>query len=61
MKFTLEVKLGNDAMQLPEDVAWMLRKTADEVVRRYGELVVGCGFSLQDDNGNTCAKVTVDD
>jgi len=43
-KFTLEIKLGNDAMQDQCDVARALAKLAGELTGRSG--------TIRDDNGN---------
>jgi hypothetical protein len=59
MKFTLEIELGNEAMQTAEDVAEFLR---EKLVRR----VEACTFDLpegpylvKDRNGNTVGEWSV--
>lgn len=46
--FTLKIKLGNDAMQTPEDVADALEKTAHTL--RRGRVAEA---TIRDENGNT--------
>ena len=59
MKFTLEIQLGNDAMQNGADVAELLRKVAARIESNPfdsynddGEF----GGVLKDRNGNTVGK-----
>ena len=50
MKFTLEIELGNDAMQSPYDVAKALQVIAEDL-RRNGFADEGTGV-IRDANGN---------
>lgn len=47
-EFTLTLRLGNDAMQTPEDIATALRRLAG-LLDEYG---FDCGQSILDQNGN---------
>lgn len=49
MKFTVEIELGNDAVQTADDIANILRETADRVDR----VEVGAFRNIRDLNGNT--------
>ena len=49
MKFTLTITLGNDAMQLPEDVADALRRVADKLPTSFAAADEGI---IRDLNGN---------
>lgn len=53
MRFTLEIELGNDAMQSGENVAECINRVADKLWPINGTLIGGeCGFA-RDLNGNT--------
>lgn len=54
-QFKLKIKLGNDAMQTPEDVAAALRKVAS---RLEGQTLEG---RIRDINGNTVGAFEYDD
>jgi hypothetical protein len=49
VKFTLTITLGNDAMQLPEDVAEALRIVADKLPTSFASKDEGI---IRDVNGN---------
>lgn len=60
MEFILKIKLGNEAMETPSDVAQALRETADKVERLFGRFPsCGCDGSLRDVNGNTVGEFKV--
>ena len=50
---TLKIKLGNDAMQTPEDIADALRRTADRIT---DSVLNGATFNIRDTNGNTVGQ-----
>ena len=54
-KFTLEITLGNDAMQNPEDIADALRKAASRVQAGYGN------GNIYDLNGNAVGSYDIKD
>ena len=54
-KFTLEITLGNEAMQTPEDIADALRKAASHVQGGYGNGVI------RDVNGNSVGSYDIED
>lgn len=57
MKFTLEIELGNDAMQTKGDIAAALTQVAARFPRCImGRMVVGDYGSIRDINGNTVGK-----
>lgn len=61
MKFTLEIELGNDAMQDGNDVARALHSLADKMALReceYGDGLYydGSAVGIKDANGNTVGK-----
>jgi hypothetical protein len=57
MTFTLGIRLGNDAMQTPHDVAAVLRKVADRLDVQAGLLgAVREESSIRDLNGNTVGE-----
>jgi hypothetical protein len=49
--FTLELELGNEAMQSPEDIADALRRVAQMIENSHG-----AEGSIMDNNGNTVGK-----
>ena len=49
MKFTVEIELGNDAVQTAEDVAEILRATSAQV----SDIREGAFRNIRDLNGNT--------
>lgn len=49
MKFTIEIELGNDAVQTAEDVAEILRATSAQVT----DIRLGSFRNIRDLNGNT--------
>lgn len=56
-KFTLEIELGNDAMQTSDDVAKVLEAVADRLVKREYledmEVLETVTKGIKDANGNT--------
>ena len=56
MKFTLEIELGNAAMQSPDDVAESLRQVSDLLKHneRFGTTTDTA--RIFDDNGNTVGE-----
>jgi hypothetical protein len=54
-KFTLEITLGNYAMQTPEDIADALQKAASHVQAGYGNGVI------RDVNGNSVGSYAIED
>lgn len=48
-QFTIEIELGNDSVQTADDIANILRETADKVDR----VEVGAFKNIRDLNGNT--------
>ena len=52
-KFTLEIELGNEAMQTPEDIAEALRKTASHVQAGYGN------GTIRDLDGNSVGSYDI--
>lgn len=52
MKFTLEINLGNEAMQTGNDVAEALQGIVDRLVDTY-DLSADMRGKLRDSNGNT--------
>lgn len=58
MKFTLEIELGNDAMQRFGHIARALRRTANKLDEYpvTSALCVDPGFAIKDENGNTVGK-----
>jgi hypothetical protein len=57
-RFSVEITLGNDAMQTSEDVARALRITAD-YIDGTGCFEHQSGGSIRDDNGNTVGNWNV--
>jgi hypothetical protein len=58
-KFTLEITLGNDAMQTPADVRNALRKVADRLERdqdAYSPFEGEDSGKIMDGNGNSVGK-----
>jgi hypothetical protein len=49
--FTLRIRLGNDAVQTPDDVAALLRKTADRL--QLGHDLGTDTHTIHDLNGNS--------
>jgi hypothetical protein len=58
MKFTLEIELGNEAMQGSSDVARALRATADRI-QGHGHFAGENSAPVRDDNGNTVGSWAV--
>ncbi len=56
MKFTLEIELGNEAMQTRNDVEWALRKLGQEVKYLSEIPEDGDEGPIRDENGNTVGK-----
>ena len=57
MRFTLEIELGNDAMQTGQDVAGALRKEAQRLAEFCKkDLRPGAEGLIRDVNGNTVGK-----
>ncbi len=54
-KFTLEITLGNEAMQTPDDIAEALRRTASKVQAGYGN------GGILDLNGNSVGSYDIKD
>ena len=54
-KFTLEITLGNDAMQTPEDITDALRRTARKLEAGYRT------GSIMDLNGNSVGSYAIKD
>lgn len=48
-QFTIEIEIGNDGVQTAEDIAAILRETADKVDR----VEIGAFRNIRDINGNT--------
>lgn len=59
-KFTLEIELGNDAMQTDEDVARALHRLGSWFQENSTMFEQRTGFVL-DDNGNDVGRWQVDD
>ena len=57
MKFTLEIELGNDAMQTGADVIKAIRESLKD--EESLPLDIGTAGSLWDENGNTVGKYEV--
>ncbi len=55
MKFTLEITLGNDAMQTPEDVAYALR----QVINTLEQIGFNSHGRIPDVNGNRVGEWSV--
>lgn len=55
MEFTLKIRLGNDAMQTPEDVADALERAASKI-RRFEPLTRPTHAFVIDSNGNTVGR-----
>ncbi len=56
MRFTLDIKLGNEAMQRDEDVADALHRVANDIVNTgAGNLII------RDLNGNTVGRCKFED
>lgn len=57
MKFTVEIELGNDAVQTADDIAQILYSTADRIIDVTGSDPltehVGAFRNIRDLNGNT--------
>jgi len=60
MKFTIEIELGNDAMQSYQDVRDALKqvicKVGSAVYSRSGTPSEGDGSKIMDENGNSVGK-----
>ena len=53
-KFTLQIELGNEAMQTPEDIADALRKAASKLEAGYGT------GNIMDLNGNSVGSYAIE-
>jgi hypothetical protein len=56
MKFTLEIELGNDAMQTCDDVGRAIREVAEEFLDCMDEPTPVRDILIKDINGNTVGK-----
>jgi hypothetical protein len=56
MKFTLEIELGNDAMQTNDDIAKSLQTLAHRLSQMHRDPVDGDKWNIRDANGNTVGK-----
>jgi hypothetical protein len=56
VKFTLEIELGNDAMQTPEDVTDALEEVVKQIRDRHWDGWTPGGESIRDINGNTVGR-----
>lgn len=56
MKFTLTIKLGNDAMQTLDDVFCSFKKSIRGLADAQTPLAHGDSDSLRDANGNTVGQ-----
>lgn len=56
MKFTLTIKLGNDAMEELSDLGNALQRLGDELANRAAEVPAGQSGIIRDANGNTVGK-----
>lgn len=54
-QFTIQIKLGNEAMQTPDDIAGALEETAQKLVRRQSQYDPATADEgpIIDLNGNT--------
>jgi len=52
-KFTLQIELGNEAMQTPDDIADALQRTASHVQAGYGN------GTIRDLNGNSVGSYDI--
>ena len=52
MKFTLEIELGNEAMQTPQDVATAVFDAA-RAMRNHSDIECPAIHQIRDSNGNT--------
>jgi len=57
--FELKIELGNDAMQTPRDVAFVLKKLASKLDDMGGFALVD-GGKIMDANGNSVGKWDVE-
>lgn len=53
MKFVLEIDLGNDAMQTPQEVGDALDRLSEKFARRGNDFHPDEGGVILDNNGNT--------
>jgi hypothetical protein len=61
-EFTLNIELGNEAMQTGLDVAEALKKVAKKIYMFGGEdELIGCGGKIMDGNGNSVGSWQVSD
>ncbi len=56
MKFTLEIELGNEAMQNGDDLSIALRHVAEDVPNQIREPWIGKERSFRDEFGNRVGK-----
>lgn len=52
----IDIELGHDDVQIPKDVARLIRQAADKVLERF-LLVTGDSRAIIDRNGNTVGHV----
>jgi hypothetical protein len=62
MKFTVEIELGNDAMQTPQDVARTIEYVAKTYLNPIPYFAEGESIHMRiyDRNGNTCGHMDVE-
>jgi hypothetical protein len=56
MRFTLEIELGNDAMQTGYNVARAMREASNHVAELVKKDLPGAEGRIRDVNGNTVGK-----
>jgi hypothetical protein len=61
MKFTLEIELGNDAMQTCDDLGRAIREVSEEFLDIMDAPTLVSDILLKDINGNTVGKWEVVD
>ena len=52
MRFTLEIEMGNEAMQTYADIAFAVRRVFPDFANRSEEVEEGENGNLYDENGN---------
>ncbi len=61
-EFTLNIELGNEAMQTGLDIAEALKKVAKKIYMcGEGDELIGCGGKIMDYNGNSVGLWQVSD
>jgi len=58
--FELKIELGNDAMQTPRDVAFVLKKLASKLDNMGDDFALVDGGKIMDANGNSVGKWDVE-